>query len=109
MASMGAMIYIMGRGVPRVGDDMPGISRAGPIDRVFARIPLEKIDAAFFLFLEKILRRTRWLLMRIDNAMGGYLDAMKKTNGHHEKNGEMKSTLFGNGERKEGNGDGEAL
>jgi len=87
------MIYLVARAVPRVGDDITG-APAGSFDKLMAAIPLDKIDAAFGIFLEKFLRRVRLFLLSVDNIIGGYLNKLRKMGGNGHKNGESKPNIF---------------
>ena len=76
MIGLGIMIYLVGRAVPRVSDDVsrPLIKTLRP----FGGLTLEKIDLALNSFLEKTLRKAKLLILRLDNAISGYLDKIKK-------------------------------
>ncbi|MCX6703055.1 MAG: hypothetical protein NTW60_04350 [Candidatus Wolfebacteria bacterium] len=107
MSSLALMIYLVARAVPRVGDDIAG-SPANRFDKLIAVIPLEKIDAAFGIFLEKFLRRTRLFLLKVDNIIGGYLNNLKRMSGNGHKNIESKPSIFTSGsEEKKENSAGE--
>ncbi|MEK9150510.1 MAG: hypothetical protein AAB411_00235 [Patescibacteria group bacterium] len=99
MIGLGIMIYLVGRAVPRVSDDVsrPLIKTLRP----FGGLTLEKIDLALNSFLEKTLRKAKLLILRLDNAISGYLDKIKKINGVDRKNGEDKPTLFENNIKEE--------
>jgi len=102
MSSLALMIYLVARAVPRVGDDIAG-SSANRFDKLIAVIPLEKIDAACGIFLEKLLRKIRLFLLKVDNVLNGYLNKLRKISGNGHKNGESKPSLFtsSNEEKKE--------
>lgn len=95
MIGLGIMIYLVGRAVPRVSDDASSRSLIKTI-RPFGDLTLEKVDLALNSFLEKTLRKAKLLILRLDNAISGYLDKVKKINGADRKNGEEKPTLFEN-------------
>lgn len=94
MIGLGIMIYLVGRAVPRVSDDVSRLSIKTM--RPFGDLTLEKVDLALNSFLEKTLRKAKLLILRLDNAISGYLDKIKKINGADRKNGEEKPTLFEN-------------
>ncbi|MBI2514912.1 hypothetical protein HYV91_01835 [Candidatus Wolfebacteria bacterium] len=96
MVSLGVMIYLMARALPRVGDEIVQ-SEQSKIDQWFSALPLDKIDSAFGNFAEKFLRRFRLILMKLDNLVGGYLHRVKKFNGNGGGNGPQKPSLFTNG------------
>ncbi|MBI3638647.1 hypothetical protein HY227_02800 [Candidatus Wolfebacteria bacterium] len=102
MFSLGLMIYLVARAVPRIGDDIQVSPSVNKLDRLIASLPLEKIDSVFGSFLEKTLRRLRLVLMRLDNNVGNYLNKIKKfNNANGQKNGEEKATLFTNNSKEE--------
>ena len=100
MLGLGTMIYLVARAVPRVGDEVT--ESTNTLDKWISSLPLEKIDVAFSAFLEKVLRRLKLVLMRLDNVVSGQLDKVKKFNKNGQKNGEVKPTLF-NGNSNGGN------
>lgn len=104
MVSLGVMIYLIARAIPRVGDEFVESGGKSRLEEILNAVPLSKIDAATSNFIEKILRRIRLVLMRLDNTISGQLDRVKKFNRAGEKLGEDKPTLFttnGNGNHKD--------
>lgn len=104
MLSLGMIIYLMARAVPRVGDEI-----SKPIvkfDHWFGPLRLEKLDVLLGNFLEKLLRKIKLFLMKLDNVTNNYLDKVKQTklNGNGQKNKEEKPNLF-NSNHKEEEGD----
>lgn len=95
MLGLGAMIYMVARAVPRIGDEIQETHTK--LDRLFASIPLHKADALLNNFLEKFLRKTKLVLMKLDNSLGSYLDKIRKISSNGQRNGEEKPTLFNNG------------
>jgi hypothetical protein len=104
MLSLGMIIYLMARAVPRVGDEIskPTVK----FDRWFGSLRLEKLDVLLGNFLEKLLRKIKLFLMKLDNVTNNYLDKVKQTklNGNGQKNKEEKPSLF-NSNDKEGEGE----
>lgn len=94
MLSLGIIIYLMARAVPRVGDEI--LKPAGKFDRWLSSLRLEKFDILLSNFLEKALRKAKLILMKLDNVTNEYLDKIKKTkpNGNGQKGKEEKPTLF---------------
>ncbi len=92
-ASLGVVIYLMARAVPRVNDAGEPAHAAGKIDRLLSRLPLGKIDAKLGALGEKTLRKLKVVLMRLDNLLTYRLNRMKK-NGNGKK-----QDLFSSGER----------
>ena len=98
MLGLGTMIFIIGRAAPRIDDNIkePAINK---LERWFASLPFDKIDAVFNNFLEKTLRRIKLITLKLDNAVNNYLGKIKKkgvliqSNINRNGNGE-KPTLF---------------
>ena len=100
MLSLGAMIYLIARKAPQIGDDIVGQPK-NKLDRLFVRLRLEKIDALLHNFLEKLLRKIKLFLMKLDNITNSYLERVKqykpKNNG---KSGQEKPNLFDSEKRE---------
>jgi len=80
VVSLGMVIFILARAVPRIGETSLGESRVmNQIDQLIAKIPLEKADAILNSFLGKILRRIRLVIMRVDNFVNEKITRLKKT------------------------------
>ncbi len=96
MLSIGTVIYIFARAVPRIADeDLANNHQTSSLDRVFSKLPLKQLDMFFNNLLEKLLRRVKLILMKLDNITGRYLDKIKKLN-IHSKDKVIKQTLFDN-------------
>jgi hypothetical protein len=94
MLSLGTIIYLMARAIPRVGDEVS--EPTTKIDRWLNSLRLEKFDVLLGNFLEKALRKAKLILMKLDNVTSNYLDKIKQTklNGNGQKDKEGKPTLF---------------
>ncbi len=91
------MVYLVARGVSRVGDTIEDGAQAGQkskFDKLVNFFPLEKIDLTLNEYLEKILRKIKLVFMKWDNIVTGYLDKIKKTNGNGKNGGAEKPNLF---------------
>lgn len=100
MLSLGIMVYLFGRAVPRIGDEVS--PSANKFDHWFNSLRLEKVDVIFSNFLEKFLRKIKVVLMQMDNVTSNYLDKIRK--GNLESNGrnkEGKPSLFDNNSKEE--------
>lgn len=85
--SLGAMIYLISRALPRINDVEVEIKTPlARFDSFLAKLPLEKLDAVFGSFLEKALRRIRVGVLRLDNWLNSKLNQVKAANGNG-KNG----------------------
>lgn len=94
MVSLGVMVYLIARAVPRVEDETAEPRGRSRLDDLLSSVPLSRLDAALGNFLEKVLRKTRLVLMRLDNVVGGHLNRVKKFNKVGERLGEEKQTIF---------------
>ncbi|KKQ21586.1 hypothetical protein A2999_01530 [Candidatus Wolfebacteria bacterium RIFCSPLOWO2_01_FULL_38_11] len=93
MLSLGAVIYLIARVAPRVGDVHDYTRTPHLFDKLGSKIPLNEIDFAASAFLEKTLRKIKLLLMKWDNIVSGHINKIKKTNGNG-LNKEAKPNLF---------------
>ena len=85
--SLGAMIYLVARALPRVSDvETEASTPLARFDSFLTKLPLEKLDAIFGGFLEKVLRRLRVGVLRIDNWLNNKINQVKTANGNG-KNG----------------------
>ncbi len=87
MLSVGAVLYMAVRTLPRIEDE-PAIEKRGAFERWLTSEVPEKIDAALNGFLFKSLKKTRVLLLRFDNTLGEHLKKIKP-----DGNGSGKSRL----------------
>ncbi len=76
--SLGIIIYLFARAVPRVDESGEVVHTHGRIDRFLAKLPLDKIDDRLNVILEKTLRKTRIFTMKVDNVIDDRLAKLKK-------------------------------
>lgn len=77
--SLGVIVYLLARTVPRITDENEvGGRSADRFDKLVSKIPLAKIDAALDSFLLKFLRKTKVLIMKVDNLLNIYLNKLRK-------------------------------
>ncbi len=99
MISLGTMIYLVARKVPQISD---AVEEEQPhsknifkrIDSFISSLPLEKIDFAVSNFLEKILRKLKLFLMKIDNQLTHHLEKFKTIKDANHKENSKKFALF---------------
>ena len=86
---------LVARATPRVSDieESSDHSFHGRLDKLIAKIPLDKIDFVLSLTFEKSLRKLKLMLMKWDNVVTGHIEKIKKTNGS-ELSKEDKPNLF---------------
>lgn len=76
--SLGSMVLILARALPRVEDESIAVRRGRKLSRRSAMFPLEKIDAVINVFLHKTLRKLKIFVMKIDNAISEKLRSFNK-------------------------------
>ncbi len=101
--SLGAVIYLMARAVPRVNDAGETVHTMGAFDRFLSRLPLREVDERLNSYSEKFLRRLRVFTLRFDNTLNQKLEKLKKANGRNGEGNAAGGDLFtkGNGDKKE--------
>lgn len=73
MLSIGSILYLAARALPRVEEEPRG--KQNLLDRWAASELPEKIDATFNAYLVKFLRKTKVVLLKVDNSL---TDRLKK-------------------------------
>ena len=80
----GLIVWLIIKNLPKVKDEEGGTEHnveAGSLlnkkRKFIHKIPIEKIDAKVNSFLEKVLRRSRIILMRVDTYLQKHLDTLK--------------------------------
>jgi hypothetical protein len=81
MLSLGTMVYLVARALPRVQDNEADQKQYGKIDALLAALPLERIDAFIYYSLEKTLRKIKVAVLKIDNLVTAYLGKIKPSKG----------------------------
>lgn len=85
MVGFGGMIYLIARGIPRIDDRLEEEKEKKQLVHWFSKIPLEKLDASLTIFWEKILRRLRVCLLKMDNCLVSHLRKIKSANQSNNK------------------------
>ena len=75
--SLGTIIYLLARAAERSGE-MAQISEPNKFDKVIAKLPLAKIDAALNNFFGKFLRKSKVVVMKVDNLLNEYINKLRK-------------------------------
>ena len=91
--SLGAIIYLLSRAIPRVTETGEVKHAQSRFDRFLMRLPLNKIDGRLNLFFEKILRRMRVSILKLDNLVNQYLNKFKRNSNKNETR-ERSNDLF---------------
>jgi len=109
MASLGAMIYLVARSVPRISDTVLEEHSAKKgfgerLNKLIDSLPIEKADLTISRLSERVLRTIKLLVMRVDNKLSQHLAKFKAKISSNGQNG-AKPTLFSvsNGDKENGN------
>ncbi len=91
--SLGFIIYLMARALPRVDDTVTPARGPNFIERAFAKIPMSKMDQDINNFLARFLRKAKVLILKIDNFINDRLGKLTKKTGAPDGNdkGENKT------------------
>lgn len=90
MLSLGLMVYLLAIALPRVQNNSKNrVSEV--ISRLIKRVPLERIDSVLNTIFEKILRKFRVIILKIDNWVSSSLGRVKASNKSETKD---QPTLF---------------
>ncbi len=77
----GLIIWLIIKNLPKVKDEEVRVSEVESSlekrRKLSRKIPIEKIDAKVNSFLEKVIRRSRIILMKIDTYLQRHLDTLK--------------------------------
>lgn len=77
-SSLGLVIYMIARAVPRVPEELPMPRRSNWVDRLMSKIPMSKIDDRLNAFFAKFLRKFRVVVMKMDNFINDRLGKLNK-------------------------------
>ena len=70
MVSLAVIIYLIAKTIPRIDENIvSGQPRKLFLENFFSKLPLEKIDLMLDNLLEKILRKFKIVVMKIDNTL----------------------------------------
>ncbi|MEK7554634.1 MAG: hypothetical protein AAB518_01455 [Patescibacteria group bacterium] len=92
--SLGVIVYLMARAVPRVVDTGEPVHPTGRFDRMLSRLPLRQVDDRLNGYFEKFLRRVKVFILRFNNSVDAKLAKLRKMN---ERASETGTDLFGKG------------
>ncbi len=92
VVSFGALLYIVARVLPRVGDIEGNDRESSRTPRIV--VYLEQADEKLLVVLEKLLRRIRVMLLKLDNTISKKL-------GRFSRPGSSDGSLSGDGKRTE--------
>ncbi len=95
-SSLGFVIYLMARALPRVNDNVAPPRGPNFFDRWIAKVPMAEIDQNINSFLAKFLRKLKIVVMKVDNFINHRLGKLsKKTDsGNVEKAGDNTQQML---------------
>ena len=77
-SSLGLVIYMIARAIPRVPEEVAMPRRSSWVDRLMAKIPMAAIDERLNSFVAKLLRKFRVVVMKTDNFINDRLGKLSK-------------------------------
>jgi hypothetical protein len=77
LISLGIILYIIARALPRIEEDPNTIEKKNFLDRFANSDVPEKLDVTFNLFLLKFLKRIKILTLKFDNALSRQLKRIR--------------------------------
>lgn len=81
MASLAVIIYLFARAMPRVNEFSVQKQGGDYIEDLLNRLPFEKADAFVSMAMEKMLRKSKVLILKLDNLLTRHLKNLKPTIG----------------------------
>ena len=81
MASLAVIIYLFARAMPRAVESSDPKQGGDYIEELLNKLPLEKADALVSMAMEKILRKFKVLILKMDNILTRHLRNLKPTIG----------------------------
>ncbi len=91
--SLGIVVYVLARAVPRVNESGEVMHGVGRFDRLLARLPLHQIDDRLNALFEKMLRTLKVWIMKSGNVVDERMGRLKAHVEHQEKKTES-ANLF---------------
>jgi hypothetical protein len=78
-ASLAFMIYMLARALPRITDaEHETITHTSYFDKMIDRLPMERIDIVISTYLEKLLRKFKIFVSKLDAVINGHLARVRK-------------------------------
>ncbi len=77
-SSLGLVIYMIARAIPRVPEETSSPRRSNWVDRLMAKIPMSRIDDNINSFFAKFLRKLRVVVMKMDNFINDRLGKLNR-------------------------------
>lgn len=85
-ASLALMIYLLARALPRITDAQHETAvHVNFFDRLIDRLPMERIDIVISTFLEKLLRKFKLFISKIDTVINTHLTRVRKSSPIHKE------------------------
>ncbi|MEK7115056.1 MAG: hypothetical protein AAB847_01730 [Patescibacteria group bacterium] len=91
--SLFVMIYLLARSVPRVKDEELTVPNHNYFDQIIAKIPISKIDIWFNMFMAKLLRRLRIIVLKLDNLLHRQIISAHQNGNHQINNSNLAEDL----------------
>ena len=92
MTSLAIIVYLVARATPRIDENIVfSKSKNSFFDNIVHKLPLEKIDLMSSNLLEKLLRRVKIIILKIDNILTKKLGNFKSASSSQE---DLRPNLF---------------
>ena len=92
MTSLAIIVYLVARATPRIDENIVfSKSKNSFFDNIVHKLPLEKIDLMSSNLLEKLLRRVKIIILKIDNILTKKLGNFKSVSSSQE---DLRPNLF---------------
>ncbi len=77
VVSLIVMVFLLARALPRIADDA-GAVPASAFDKLVEKLPLERVDNALVSFLERLLKKGKLFVHKMDASINRNLDQLRK-------------------------------
>lgn len=84
MVSLGVIIYLFARAIPRVSEASVSVPKRDYVGEVLKKIPFQKIDNLLNSVAAKLLRKSKIVVLKLDNWISSHLHKFKPANGNKE-------------------------
>ena len=84
LISVGTLIYLVVRTLPRIDEHGPAEKKASLLERWMASEVPEKIDETVNTYTGKILRKVKVVLLKVDNVISKRLQKIRPANERHD-------------------------
>lgn len=91
--SLGFIIYLMARALPRVENNPQPTRGPNFFERLIAKVPMSKLDSNINGFLARFLRKIKVFTLKMDNFINDRLGKLTKKTGEDKVNSDKQEPL----------------